>query len=262
MKKISFGIVAILLAMGTSFADAGGPDLPKPIVRKVSHTMKLSSAVNAINANGFFELLIKNSKRSQVRVSTTNFKPVKVYVSHHILFLKTLWKPYGLNKRPVVTVQIPNLKQLTVNSLVNVKSTRLQARGLTIEAHGSGQIQLAGMLKVNRIDQSGANHINLRWIKSNQLFVKSTGDGHIKLAGVARSLYARLDGHSVLNTRYLRTRFIHVQTKNHATASVDPLTSLRAFAFGNSNIYYYKIPKNITRSSSQSGNVLHIPKEL
>ncbi len=75
---------------------------------------------------------------------------------------------------------------------------------------------------------------------------------------MAKTLYARLAGNAILGAQYLRANHIQVQTQNNASAYVMPLNTLRAFASGRANIYYYSHPKNLTRDTKQSGNVLQM----
>lgn len=261
MKAICLMMLACASIAIIPLTYAGGPDVPSQI-HLIKHTLS-ARVFDRINASGYFNVVIKGvrpgSKPSVTIVTYHPSESLHTRVVNHTLYIKASWYPLpGLNKRPVVTVRINNLKRLTVSGPTNVKTASMRSQGLNIDALGSGTINLLGVLDVEHIRQRGSNHISVQWVKSKAVYINSKGFGSIRLAGTAKILFARMLGHSRLHAAYLRTHYVQVQTKDNATAYVCPVYTLRAFASNFGNIYYYKYPKNITRDAEQSGNVLQM----
>lgn len=260
MKTIRLMVVFASASMVMPLTYAGGPDVPSQ-VHLTKRTLR-AAAFNRINAGGYFNVVIKGvqpGSKPSVSIATYPAEPLQVRVVNHTLYIKAPWYPLpGLSKRPVVTVRINNLKRLTIFGPTNVRAANMRSQGLNIHASGSGAINLMGVFDVDHIKQSGSNRINIRWVRSRTVYINSSRVGSIRLAGTAKTLYARMLGHSTLHAAYLRTHYVQVQTKNNATAYVCPVYTLRAFASDFGNIYYYKYPKNMTRDTEQSGNVLQM----
>lgn len=249
LKSVFLG--ALVLTSITSAVYAGGPEYIS--------TASTTGSFNAVNVDGYVNVMLRPSSQTSVTTTGAKFNPVQTYVSHHTLYIQTPWRPQTqTGKRPVVTVNLRELDKLTVSGQANVAASNIHSHALSITSEGSGKIKLIGMLNIKNINQTGNNRIYLRWIDSITLSINSSGDGFIYLGGVANTLYARVYGHAVLNAQYLRTKMVQVQTKNEAAAFVYPVTTLRAFANNHGNIYYYAYPKNITRYSIQSGNILQM----
>lgn len=260
MRKLYCAVIALMSIISLPIVYAGGLKVTS-MPRLHKRTVKVAP-FDVINAQGYFDVQLVNSpatRKPGVIVQGYPLEPIQVRVSHHTLYLKSPWHPIpGMNRREIVTVNVNQLKKLTIAGPTNVRGTKVHSNGLTIDANGTGSVLLRGKIKLNRIKQTGQNHIDLRWIDSSTLYVSSDGSGSIRLAGVADTLYARLKNNAALHAQYLRTHFVQVQTKNKSAAFVCPIETLRAFALGDSNVYYYKYPKNVTRYSSQSGNVLQM----
>jgi hypothetical protein len=252
MLKTTATLMSILMAIVLNTADAGGPEYVS--------TLPTSGAFNQVDVDGYVNVIIRQAQQSSVTVTGAAFNPLQTHISHHTLYIETSWRssPNPSGKRPLVMVNMPTLNKLVVNGQANVAGTNLHSDGLNVEAHGSGKIKLIGMINLKSITQTGHNRIYLRWINSNTLSVNSSDEGFIYLGGVAKTIYARLYDHAILNAQYLRTSIVQVQTKNYSSAFVYPVTTLRAFANNNGNIYYYAYPRNMTRYAAQSGNVLQM----
>lgn len=215
-----------------------------------------SHSVTAINAEGCFNLIIKNNSHTNNNTKVTisqHAAGVHIYQDNHTLFIQVF---RIFKKRPVITVSITNLKRLIVNGSVNVTGDQVHSDGLSIISLGSGNIQLRGMMKVDQITQRGANYIALNWVNTTILTIDSKGRGKVFLAGLAQRIYARLRGAAILEAKYLRAKSIQIKTENHSVAYVMPLISLRAFALDKSNIYYYSNPKSLTLNTEELGNIL------
>ncbi len=257
MKMKLRWFVLFISVMTVSVVYAGGAERPAS-KGSASHLAK-AAVFNAIDAAGYVTVKIKSAPRATVVVSHDRGQPISARVINRTLIIRPSGIPApGLNQRPVVTVTLPQLTRLVERGSAVIVGTAVKSSGLTIDARGSGTIQLAGMVKLDRIHQRGSNRIWVRWVNSNTLTINSQDVGRISLAGVTNTLYARVKGRAVLDAQYLRINYAQVQATDEAVVKVMPVNTLRAFASNDANIYYYKYPKNITRDSSQSGNVLQM----
>lgn len=252
MLKITTKLLSIFIVIAWSVANAGGPEYVS--------TEPTSGGFNQVDVNGYVDVIIRQSGQSSVVTTSASVNPVNTRVSNHRLYIEAPGWSSQLQsiKRPVVSVNLPELTKLVVNGQANVAGTNLHSHGLTIEANGSGKIKLIGMINLKNIQQTGQNRLYLRWIDSDTLTVTSTDAGFIYLGGIAKTVYARLYHRATFNAEYLRANTMQVQTNDYASAFVYPVTTLRAFANDNGNIYYYAYPYHMTRSTSQSGNVLQM----
>lgn len=216
------------------------------------------SDVNTLAAGGSFNVVIEKSNHPSLTVMTNALIPIRRTVSNHTLYLQGPELPPPTNHRATVIVTLPKLSKLIVYGPTHLSGKWESNRNLIIKSYGYGSISLKGIIKVSRIDQTGPNHIDLQWVNSDALSVHSEQGGVIKLAGVARSVSAYLKDDSVFNGEYLRANTVRVQAKERGAAYVYPVTTLSAFASGLGNIYYYTHPQNITRESSESGNILQM----
>ena len=103
----------------------------------------------------------------------------------------------------------------------------------------------------------GNGRINIDWIKTDSLIIEGSGSGPVYLAGETDNLVIKLMRKARLHARYLRAQKAHVFTTDNAIAEIFVLDTLGAYAVNNSNIYYYKRPKDITIVTKDTGNVLY-----
>ncbi len=216
------------------------------------------SAINALGPIRITLLPAKSTQKTIITIKTRRAHPLLTKVKGHTLYLAAQNAMTPKNKRPQVTIKTDQLRSLKILGSASVTAKGLRSQGLSLYADTSGTIHLTGMMNLKQIYNFGPGHIFLRWIKSPKLTIYSVGGGTIYIAGVVNTLKARILGHANLNAEYLRTQHASVQTKGFAQARVFPINSLRAFAMGNSNIYYYKKPKYLTEFTHQSGNVLQM----
>lgn len=210
---------------------------------------------NTININGRMNVrLVQVSAKKKTSVSSS--RKIDYRVHNKTLYIRSLpQKKY--NPRPIrVTVRLRQIKKLDVFNTVNIKASRLNSPALKLNTDNRGKIKLKGKLAVTSIRATGSSIIDLGWVNSDALKIYAVSNARIKLAGTVKELNVRLFGHSTLDAKYLRAQNIMVQTKNYAIAKLMPMKSLQAFAANHSNIYYYKWLKNITRDTTQSGNIL------
>lgn len=211
--------------------------------------------INTIRANGPLTLILK--QRSAQHANLIDY-PTNIHIRmrKHILSINPNF-PYNFKKKVKVTLRLHQLKRLYVNNDSSVLG-KFNSKSLLIYAGTRGYIKLNGIIAVRLIKDAGPGLIHINWIDSNKLDIYATTNSKIKLAGRVNHLTARILGYSKLDAQFLRSQHIMLQTKDNASAKVLPLKSLRAFASGNSNIYYYKRPPNLTEWARQSGNILQI----
>ncbi len=254
-------LVTIIASVSFFFVSVFATALPKPTttIKVQSSEKTLNDNVSSINVTGALRLVIVQSQIPKVTIKTVHREPITARVRDHVLFIHSPWYLLqGIAVKPTVIVNTPDLEHLTVHGPTNVEGYHIHGHQLTIDADGTGIINLGGDIDVQRITQRGNNHIHLRWLTISRLSIDACGRGSIDLAGIANTVYVHLCDYASLNTKFLRTRMMQIQTNNFATAEVLPIETLRAFARGHSNIYYFKTPSNLTRYSTDFGNVLRV----
>lgn len=161
------------------------------------------------------------------------------------------------NINAVIKISAANLKNITVTDGATISAQAFKANNLTVVAKDYGTINLAGHFNIKQIFQLGSGRINIDWIDSDSLNIEGQGHGPIYLAGRVNNLQVKLTGNAKLYARYLRAQKASAFTTDNALAEVMALDTLSAYAIDNSNIHYYKRPKDITIVTRDSGSVLY-----
>lgn len=214
------------------------------------------SAFNGLNSSGHVIIYIRPAKRVNTFYMTRkNKKRINTKVRNRVLYVKG---PIGTRKPAIITVRAKNLRRIETYESSSVRGKKIRANNLTVITHDNSKVNLSGMINLKYVTALNSSHINLRWVNSKKVKLYSIGNSKIRLSGRVKTLHARLFGNSKLNAKFLRANHVWVQTNNHASAKLLPIISIRAFAADDSNIYYYKYPKYITRHTTQSGNVLQL----
>ena len=191
---------------------------------------------------------------------------LKTFVKGDTLFVEVLAPPkkenqevltYPAPKQVYAKIYMPVLLQLNATN-ARISGRRLLTHNLKVLAAGHATVNFLGVIHLNQINQQSDGALRFEWVKANRLNVHADGRGEIYLAGAAHRLEGRLNHFASLNAKYLRTQEAYVQTLGHAVARVQPVKSLRAFAYDHGNIYYYKQPEFFTRYSQGSGNILKL----
>jgi len=156
-----------------------------------------------------------------------------------------------------VKLYVPKLKMIVVAGRAIVNAKNFKSDDLTVIAKDRGSINIEGEFNVNKIVQHGRGRINVHWVHSDILYVEGYNNGPIYLSGRANDIMVKLMGNARLYARYLRARNVAVLTTDSAIAEVSALDMLSAYAVDDSNIFYYKKPKDITVVTRDSGNVLY-----
>src|SRR3990167_3325296 len=228
--------------------------LPKP---RVAHVVNLPR-FTGIDASGNIQIKLRPGATRFQMIRNPQQQYVTAKVRNRILYLREVNLPDKKPQRVTVIVNMNRLNTLDTIGQVSINGRSIRASHLAIQACGNSYITLTGTMEVDSIKACGNSHVNLRWVNSNHLLVQEKNAAQVKLAGVAKNLSARLSGRSQLSALYLRSQDVWLQTKNVASATTLPVNSLRAFSAGNSNIYFYKMPKYLTRYSTDLGNVLQM----
>lgn len=241
-----------------------------PVRKKVIAAGKPEPWFNSIETDGDFEIQIHTSRTNRIQIQRTDCY-IDSWVEGGVLHLVLLPPPdakpdsnTNLETPPMplepihVTVWMPELQNLTLNGTNSVMGDPIYSEWLNIDGEGQSNIILRGLLNVNKIIIHGASDVSLRWIKSHHLVVRGYDSSEIFLAGTADVLDAKLTDDAHLDARYLRSHTVLVETESGARANVLALKSLNAFAYGSSNIYYYKSPNYQLAETEFMGNVLQL----
>lgn len=216
----------------------------------------IDQCVNRIHATGNVQLLLRQySGKGCYSIKRDNKKSalVKVKVRDRTLYISS-------NKKSAkITIAIKSLADIHTYNHASITSKQFNNHSeMNIEADNFSSIKLAGNFTINHITQKSIRPINVAWVKSHELSIDGYNSGRVTLSGSANHLYAKLHNNSQLNAEYLRAQNVTIKTNEYATAKVTAINLLSAFAHDNSNIYYYKQPKNITRVSTGAANILQL----
>jgi len=151
------------------------------------------------------------------------------------------------------------LTSLYVSGSANVQGTGIQSHQLQIIARDNAVVYLRGKLDVLQIQNNSKGNMDLEQIHSPYLNLINQGSGRTKLAGDVDNFSAQLTHSAVVDARGLNAKEIHARTQDQALIHVSPISALYAFAYSQSNIYYYRIPNNLmVFNTHSSGNILRI----
>lgn len=253
MKK--FILFTLLVFTVTSVFAA--KKIPNP---KHTKTKTSLPAFSSIHVTGFVKVIIHgtNSKSPKsTAVTSHHSNQVSIKIRHHTLYIRSLKSALPRRKASIVKVRMYRLNKLDVYGRASVTAKNIKSDGLYLRADTIHPITLDGILIVDRIINYGPSKIKIRWVKGKAISIRSMA-GRITLAGNVAELRAKLRNHAVLDAQYLRTQHALIQAKDYATAKIQPVQSLRAFASDNSNVYFYKNPEHISRNTSGSGNILQL----
>jgi len=261
MNKILAIIALLMLLSAPAYAGktVTGQQVNLPPV-KLNTASIIVPAFSSIHIAGNLNVYIKKGVGDYVTVTgdPQAISALTAFVKHHTLYLKPKRKYSGKHKRRIVVhIDMKSLNTLIVNGNTFVRVKNVPTRGLTV-INNNGNINLSGTIHVHSIINNGIGSINMRWVKSNNLTILNKGAGIIKLAGVANHLSARVFDKATLDAKYLRTKKAYVETLDRAEANVTVINTLNAFAFNKSIISYFKTPKNLTRHTQNSGNILQM----
>ncbi len=246
-------VIAILfnLLIYSSIAQA---DLPAPQATPAPHHI---NEFNTISVNGHIKLILQplESNQKPFFKSSGKFRgAVRAKVTDHTLYLST----GELAKNTTVIVGVHQLNRLIVDGSGSVTGKLLNSNSLSIDANTSGKIELMGMVNLTRILSLGNGLIHIQWVDSPRLRIDSGGNTRIQVAGIANTVEMRLRDNSHFNGQYLRIKQLFIQTRDRSEAKILVNENLRAFAYDQSSIYYYKKPAEITEYTESSGNILQM----
>ncbi len=247
-------VIAILFECNFVPAFAAESELPPPQITKMP---ELLANFHVISVNGPIRVNLEEVKEGQdnfFQITGTQSSPISMSVKGDTLYLQA---PESSSPTPV-TVGIKQLNQLIVDRQASVTGNQITSPALSIDANTTGTIQLFGMVNLTRLLSTGSGIIQIQWIDSSQLRLDASGFSKIQLAGVANFVEMRLKDDSQFQGQYLRIGQISIQTKDNSQAKLLVTDSLRAFAYNNSNIYYFKRPASITEFTADSANIIQL----
>ncbi len=163
------------------------------------------------------------------------------------------------NVRPCLKLYISRFNHLAVQGDSIVTGYGLNtACGLAITNCGNGSICLHGPLRIFRIENSGNGVLCFKGVNSEHLHVLATRRSVIRLSGAVHLLLIRAFQQATVDTRFMTSEDALVEAADDTLVTVRTYGSLRAFANGTSNIYYYTKPAELLRHNVRSGNVLQM----
>lgn len=227
-----------------------------------NHLITLSlPAFDAIQTDGNFNINFVTGRPQQVQIEANARPYVIAQVEDNTLMLSLAIDP--ATKKPIVCppitveVAVPFLSRLSLAGATTLIANDINGN-FSIIAGDNSRITLNGIVNVKNIQASGNSVVRLRWVNAGELKVCGTDTARIFLAGTTQVLEARMSGYAFLDAKYLRPKVALVRTQDDATAEVLSTYSLYTFAYGDSNIYFYKKPGVFLESSTESGDILQL----
>jgi hypothetical protein len=201
------------------------------------------SGFHAVDASGSFDVYVTqgNSESVKVEAPADVIKEVLTDVSGGTLNIHSKnhrgsWKDIFSNKKVVIYVTVKAIDEIAVTGSGDVYFKEgLSAGNIRLEVTGSGDV--SGRLNAKNLSAS------------------VTGSGDVKLSGHAENQDVDVTG----SGDYTARDFIVNNTKVSVTGSGDAFvvanSSLAAHASGSGDVHYGGNPKNISKSTSGSGDI-------
>ncbi len=212
---------------------------------------------NAIDVHGPAKVVINYSSRAPAVVlsggSPQTLPPVPVSVYDRTLTINSRNQPVFVT---INTTQPIN--SITVHDNASVQAARLNSQGLVVNVLDQGSVSIGRAGAIRAIWNNSSQTMTINGINSRSIMVGGNGKGRIVLSGTTRSLEAKLSDSFCLEAQRLKAYEVHIMTRDDALAYVCPTHGLYAFAYNNSDIYYYVIPGQLVRETRMSGNVLRL----
>lgn len=266
-RKILMGLLFLLCAMSSMVILAADTTTVTSVSKSKSvsgaGTIKEVGPFTAINVVGNIHLTLQNTVSQPtylVKTASTKEQSYDIFVDHNTLYINQVHHRWN-KKQPVeISVEVSSaLKNIVASGQVSVTTDKLNLPKLIVGADSSSAITLSGKFGLYSLVATGPGKVKVDWVDTPNLTVLCSDSGNVVLAGTVDTMQADIKGHCVMDAQYLRVKtLLNIKTDDFAKALVLPIGALRAYARGNSNVYYYKKPKHITKSTYDSANVLQL----
>ncbi len=220
---------------------------------------------SGIDANGDFQIIVTSGKQQSVVLNghPMAVSRVNASVQNGTLVLRTVVaRSESKSYNPRVLVRI--ILNHPISAIILAGKSSLHASGirtssLVIYTRGNSGVYLRGSGNVQRVQNDSSRDIDLGWVTSRSIVIAGSGTGWVRLSGgYADILTARLRNGACLQAENLKANKVYVETEGYSIARIQPVNSLYAFATDDSNIYYFRVPREIAGYTKESGNVLKV----
>lgn len=219
---------------------------------------------SAVDAKGDFHIIMSNGKNQSVTLSGNPLalSRVSVRVIGKTLVLKTKVsrsESFTYNSRVVVHIVTPRpLTSIALAGKSAFQGAALKTSTLKIYTKDTASVYIRGNNNIQRIENNSMRDIDLGWVNSRNILISGAGSGWVRIAGSADVLTARLRNSACLEAEHFRANKVYVETEDDAIARVQPVSTLYAFAMDTSNIYYFRVPRQLAGYTKGSGNILKL----
>ncbi len=162
------------------------------------------------------------------------------------------------NPIPAIVLYMNELHHLVVAGNSSVIGEHVNTYGLTIDNCANSYIYLSGPVRLIRVIDTGSGVICVNGVTTDHLHILATRNGTLRLSGNTGLLLIRAFQKVTVDTRFMCSDLAMVQAADQSLVTVRTRGSLRAFAGGMSNIYYYTTPGQLLQHSVLSGNVFNM----
>jgi hypothetical protein len=209
----------------------------------VSETRSVTSAFNAIESTGDFEVFIIQDATTSVEIEADEniINYMRATVRNRILKLESTYNKCIETSNPIrFYIHTPDLYdiRLSGNGYIECKNLNISNQNLTIEISGDGDVACYNILA--------------KKISSN-----ISGHGRIELSGSCTVSYSNISGNGTIMGRKLSSDV----SLNNITGNGDIYTYVNDFLFANipgyGSVYYSGYPEDIVQDITGSGSVIY-----
>ncbi|WP_308597937.1 head GIN domain-containing protein [Massilia sp. BJB1822] len=164
------------------------------------------------------------------------------------------------HRRPLqVELVLPSLKELEVHGSGDSSVTGFSGDTLSLQLHGSGNVNFNGRYREVEAGVHGSGDLNLNTGSSEKVELQMVGSGQIKSSGSCRELSAELTGSGDLDARHLASDKVSVHLKGSGTTQVFARHSAELVLRGSGDISVFGNPdmRNVNRTGSGEVNWEH-----
>lgn len=149
-----------------------------------------------------------------------------------------------------------NLHHAHFTDTSHTKVLGVNSHFLNIEMYKQAEAILYGDINAKNVSLYDTSRLIMYWINSSDLAIRQQASTYLYLAGVTNILDAIVEDKSRLDARYLRTKRGFVITQGNAHADVQVSNDLNTQARGDSDIYFFKEPRQNNPRMTSNGAVL------
>lgn len=146
--------------------------------------------------------------------------------------------------------------QAMLNSKVQIDG--IQSKHLILDIRQHADVKLKGVVGISHLTMADDSHLNLYWMKTNQIKIILKDRAHVHIAGKVLILDLEMFDQSFFAGRHLRANRAFVKTHQRAIAEISVERSQHTFALDQSHIDFFNVPLMKTDFMVENAAVLDL----